>query len=132
MAAPLTNMLRKNSFTWTAEALHAFGELKTALTSTPILALPESAQPFIVECDASDLGVGPVLQQQERPIAFFSQALAQRYQKLPAYERELIGLAKAVRHWQTYLWGQSFIVRTDHYSLKYLLEQRLATPAQQR
>ena len=44
-----------------------------------------------------------------------------------AYERELIGLVQVVRHWRPYLWGRCFSVKTDHYSLKYLLDQRLAT-----
>jgi len=43
------------------------------------------------------------------------------------YERELIGLVLAIRHWHPYLWGRRFLVRTDHYSLKFLLDQRLAT-----
>jgi hypothetical protein len=46
---------------------------------------------------------------------------------LAAYEQELIGLVQAVRHWRPYLWGRSFIIRTDHYSLKFLLDQRLST-----
>lgn len=131
IAAPLTGILRKNSFILIPASLHALGELKAALTSTPVLALPDFSQPFVVECDASDLGFGAVLQQLEWPIAFFSQALAQRHQKLPAYEHELIGLTKDVRHWHAYFWGQSFVVRTDHYNLNYLLEPRLSTPAQQ-
>jgi hypothetical protein len=53
--------------------------------------------------------------------------MEQRYAKLAAYERELIGLVQAVRHWRAYLWGQSFLVRTDHYSLKFLLDQRHST-----
>jgi hypothetical protein len=61
------------------------------------------------------------------PIAFFSRAVAPRHQALAAYERELIGLVLAVRHWRSYLWGRRFIVKTDHYSLKYLLDQWLAT-----
>jgi hypothetical protein len=53
--------------------------------------------------------------------------VSRRHQKLPAYERELIGLVKAVRHWRPYVWGRPFTVRTDHYSLKFLLNQRLST-----
>ena len=60
-------------------------------------------------------------------LAFFSRPLAPHHAKLAAYERELIGLVKAVRHWRPYLWGRTFLVRTDHYSLKYLLDQRLST-----
>lgn len=57
--------------------------------------------------------------------------MAARHFKLAAYERELTGLAKAVQHWRPYLWGKSFLIRTDHYSLKYLLEQRHTTSPQQ-
>jgi hypothetical protein len=53
--------------------------------------------------------------------------VAPRHCALAAYERELIGLVHAVRHWRPYLWGRRFIVKTDHYSLKYLLDQRLST-----
>jgi hypothetical protein len=60
-------------------------------------------------------------------VAFFGRALAPHRAKLPAYERELIGLVKAVRNWRPYLWGRSFTVRTDHRSLKYILDQRLIT-----
>jgi hypothetical protein len=47
--------------------------------------------------------------------------------KIAAYERELIGLVQAVRHWRPYLWGRPFVVRTDHYALKFMLDQRLST-----
>ncbi|XP_068648893.1 uncharacterized protein [Aristolochia californica] len=64
-------------------------------------------------------------------ITGFSGQLAVRRHKLAAYERELIGLAKAVQHWKPYLWGRAFLIRTDHYSLKFLLEQCLTTSPQQ-
>ncbi|WVZ52904.1 LOW QUALITY PROTEIN: hypothetical protein U9M48_003906 [Paspalum notatum var. saurae] len=78
-------------------------------------------------CDASGAGCGAVLHQGEGPVAFFSRPMAPRHRGLAAYERELIGLVQAVRHWRPYLWGRPFKVRTDHYSLKFLLDQRLAT-----
>lgn len=131
IAAPLTKLLRKHAFQCTSDATVAFDELKTALTTTPVLVLPDFTRQFIIECDALDMGIGAVLQQEGRPISFYSHTLALRHQKLPAYEKELIGLIKAVRHWNSYFRGQYFIVRTDHYSLKCLLEQRIATPSQQ-
>ena len=127
IAAPLTSLLKKEGFTWTADATAAFTALKTAVTSAPVLALPDFSQAFIVECDASTHGFGAVLLQDKHPIAFFSRPVAPRHRALAAYERELIGLVHAVRHWRPYLWGRRFTVRTDHYSLKYLLDQRLAT-----
>lgn len=80
-----------------------------------------------MECDALGSGFGAVLHQGTGPIAYFSRPIAPRHAPLAAYERELIGLVQAVRHWRPYLWGRSFIVKTDHYSLKFLLDQCLAT-----
>jgi hypothetical protein len=89
--------------------------------------MPDFTKTFIVECDASSHGFGAVLIQDGHPIAFFSRAVAPRHRDLAADERELIGLVHAVRHWWPYLWGRCFLIKTDHYSLKYLLDQRLAT-----
>eukprot|EP00257_Ricinus_communis_P017974 XP_015576546.1 uncharacterized protein LOC107261479 [Ricinus communis] len=132
IAAPLTNILRKNSFIWNRESLAAFDHLKRAMTITPVLALPDFQQDFLVECDASEFGMGAVPQQGDRPIAFFSKPMAARHFKLPAYEKELIALAQAIRHWRPYLWGRKFLIRTDHYSLKYLLDQRITNLPQQK
>jgi hypothetical protein len=101
--------------------------LKTAVTTASVLAMPNFAMLFIVECDASSHRFGPVLVQDRHPVAFFSRPVTPRHRALAAYERELIGLVQAVRHWRPYLWGRHFTVKTDHYSLKYLLDQRLAT-----
>jgi hypothetical protein len=127
IVAPLTQLLKKNSFQWTEDATSAFVSLKKALSSAPVLHLPDFQQYFIVECDASGSGFGAVLHQGSGPIAFFSKPFAPRNLKVAAYERELIGLVQAVRHWRAYLWGTNFIVRTDHYALKYMLDQRLST-----
>ena len=127
LAAPLTGLLKKEGFSWSPEAAKAFADLKAAVIAAPVLAMPDFAKPFVVECDASSHGFGAVLIQDGHPIAFFSRPVAQRHRALAAYERELIGLVMAVRHWRPYLWGRRFSVKTDHYSLKYLLDQRLAT-----
>lgn len=76
LAAPLTNLLRKNCFKWSHDATIAFEELKKTLTTTPILTLPYFSQPFVVECDSSDMGIGAILQQDVRPISFYSHTLA--------------------------------------------------------
>jgi hypothetical protein len=92
-----------------------------------VLQLPDFNCRFIVNCDASGSGFGAVLHQDGGPIAFYSRPVAPRHAKLAAYERELIGLVQAVRHWRPYLWARPFTVRTDHYALKFLLDQRLST-----
>jgi hypothetical protein len=88
--------------------------------------MPDFDSPFVVDRDASGIAFGAVLHEGEGPLAFFSRPFAARHHKLAAYERELIGLVQGVRHWRPYLWGRSFFVRTDHYSLKFLLDQHLS------
>jgi len=127
VAAPLTALLKKEAFSWTPEAEQAFGALKQTLTTAPVLQLPDFTKRFYVDCDASGSGFGAVLHQGDGAVAFFSRAIAPHHAKLPAYERELIGLVKAVKNWRPYLWGRAFTVRMDHYSLKFILDQRLTT-----
>jgi hypothetical protein len=130
IAAPLTRLLRRDAFTWDDDAEAAFQALKGALTTGPVLQMPDFSRSFVVDCDASGVGFGAVLHQTSGPLAYFSKPFAARHLKLAAYERELIGLVQAVRHWRPYLWGRTFLVRTDHYSLKFLLDQRLSTVPQ--
>jgi hypothetical protein len=123
IAAPLTRLLHRDAFTRDEEATTAFQALKTSLTSGPVLQMSDFNKCFTVDCDASSVGFGAILHQGAVPLAFFSKPFAPRHMKLAAYERELIGLVQAVRHWRPYLWGHYFRVRTDHYSLKFLLDQ---------
>jgi hypothetical protein len=127
IVAPLTRLLCKDSFKWTDEAEGAFRMLKQAVTTAPLLQLPAFDREYIVECDASGAVIGTVLHQGIGPVAFFSRPLAPHHSKLVAYKRELIGLVQAVRHWCPYLWGTMFLILTDHYSLKFLLDQKLST-----
>jgi hypothetical protein len=115
---------------WTPAAIAAFDALKKALSAAPVLQLPDFDKLFVVDCDASGTGFGAVLHQGTGALAFFSRPFAPRHHKLAAYERELIGLVQAIRHWRPYLWGRHFLVRTDHYALKFLLDQRLSTVPQ--
>jgi hypothetical protein len=87
IAAPLTALLRKEGFSWTAEATAAFAAVKDAVTAAPVLAMPDFAKPFVVECDASSHEFGAVLVQDSHPIAFFSRPVAPRHRALAAYER---------------------------------------------
>ncbi|XP_077237223.1 uncharacterized protein LOC143878893 [Tasmannia lanceolata] len=102
------------------------------MTKSPVLALPNFSLPFIIECDASGLGVVAVLMQMGRPLAYFSQALHGRNLSLSTYEKELHAIIMAVKKWRPYLLGRKFVIRTDQRSLKFLLEQKIATPMQQK
>lgn len=130
IVASLTALLRKECFHCNEAAATAFRDLQQALTAAPVLQLPDFTTDFFVECDASGSGFGAVLHQGGGPVALFSKPIAPRHAKLAAYERELIGLVLTIQHWWPYLWGRRFIVRTDHYSLRFLLDQHLPTVPQ--
>jgi hypothetical protein len=106
--------------------LTSFQQLKHVLSTAPVLQIPNFNKPFLVECNSSSIGFGAILHQGNGPIAFFSHLIAPRHAKLAAYERELIGLVIAVKHWRPYLWGRTFLIRSGHYSLKYILDQCLS------
>ena len=108
----------------------AFHQLKDAMVKPPVLALPNFERPFMVECDASGRGIGAVLMQHGRPKAYHSQALKGKNLALSTYEKELLALVIAIKRWRAYLVGRPFIVKIDHQSLKYLLEQKIDTLAQ--
>ena len=131
IAKPLTDLLKKNNFQWTDIAQTAFEQLKKVMVTAPVLALPNFNLPFVVESDASSEGIGAVLSQEGKPIAYFSKGLGPKHQALSVYEREMLAILAAVKKWNAYLTGRHFKIKTDHYSLKFLLDQKANTPAQQ-
>jgi hypothetical protein len=132
IAAPLTDLLKKNAFSWSELADKAFVALKEVVTSPPVLVLPYFTKPFVIECDASGRGIGAVLMQNQRPIAFFSQVLKGRFLLMSTYEKKLLALVEVVKKWRPYVLGHPLTIKTDHQSLKFLLEQKIGTPMQQR
>jgi len=102
------------------------------MAHTPVLTLPDFKEQFVVETDASDIGIGAVLMQKGQPIAYLSKALAQHHKHLSIYEKEFLALIMAVDKWRQYLQHQQFVIKTDHKSLTYLTEQNLHSNMQRR
>lgn len=132
ISKPLTSLLKKDKFKWGDEAEHAFLALKKAMTTTPVLSIPDFTKPFVLETDASGYGIGVGLMQEGRPIAYMSKTLCPKNQALSVYEREFLAVVMVIQKWRNYLSGHKFIIRTDQQALKYLLDQKTMSPVQQK
>ncbi|KAG7572494.1 Integrase catalytic core [Arabidopsis suecica] len=125
LAAPLTEVIKKDvGFKWEQAQDDAFHALKEKLTNAPVLVLPDFLKTFEIECDASGVGIGAVLMQDKRPIAYFSEKLGGATLNYPTYDKELYALVRALQTWQHYLWPKEFVIHTDHESLKHLKGQQ--------
>ncbi|KAJ9566128.1 hypothetical protein OSB04_002094 [Centaurea solstitialis] len=109
--APVTDCMKGKTFVWTDAAESAFQSIKEKLTTAPILVLPDFSQAFELHTDASKVGIGGVLSQGGRPIAYFSEKLTVRSYGI------------AVKHWRHYLFHKEFVLFTDHDSLRHLHSQ---------
>ncbi|KAL4301768.1 hypothetical protein GQ457_10G007190 [Hibiscus cannabinus] len=132
IARPLTNLLKKDGWKWGSEESASFQKLKGAVSTAPVLVLPNFNEEFVVETDACEVGVGAVLTQRGKPLAFFSKALGTKHQKLSVYEKEMLAVLMAVKKWSQYLMGRHFRIKTDHQSLRFLAENQAITSAQQK
>jgi hypothetical protein len=131
ISRPLTQLLKKGvPFVWTTQTQEAFTLLKQALSTAPVLSMPDFSKTFIIETDASDGGMGAVLMQEGHPISFLSKAFCPRNQALSTYETECLALIMAVDKWRSYLHGKEFILRTDHRSLLHLVDQTVSSRMQ--
>jgi hypothetical protein len=125
LAVPLYALTGRNQFKWDTEEQKAFEALRRALVEPPVLALPNNQDPFLLDTDASDVGVGGVLSQvqegQEKVIAYSSFSLTPEQRKYCTTRKELLAIVCFTRQFKYYLLGRSFTVRMDHYSLTWLL-----------
>jgi hypothetical protein len=103
----------------------AFHLIKEKLTNASLLSLPNFSKTFEIECDASGVGIGAVLTQEGRPIAYFSEKLSGAALIYPTYDKELYALVRALESWQHYLWPKEFVIHTDHESLKHFKGQHM-------
>ena len=130
IAAPLHALTSGTaaSFRWTTEADQAFCELKRRFSSAPILTHPDPSLPFVVEVDASDVGIGAVLSQRSledkklHPCAFFSKKLDPAERNYDIGNRELLAVKEALEEWRHWLEGAQhpFLIWTDHKNLAYI------------
>ncbi len=109
IAAPLTTLLKKDAFSWTPEATKAFEHLKEAMCLAPVLVMPDFTKTFIMECDASGNGIGVVLMQEERCIAFESRMIEGKYLHKAIYDKEMLAILHALKKWRPYLIRRNFL-----------------------
>ena len=125
IAAPLTDCLKKDAtMIINGKFKRAFNRLKTAIISAPILVYPKWNIPFVLQCDASDVGLGSVLTQyhhnSEHPIAYYSRRFDKHEQNYPTMEKEALAIVDSIKHFRPYLYGYKFIMVTDHKPLEHM------------
>jgi hypothetical protein len=118
IARPLTQLLKK--------------ELKRRLVSAPILTMPNITKTFDVYCDASKLGLGSVLMQDGKVIAYLSRQLRPHEMNYPTHDLKLVAVVHALKTWRYYLMGNRCEIYTDHKSLKYIFTQKELNMRQRR
>ena len=121
--APVTKCLKGDKFKWTSVAEETFELIKKKVTEAPCLVLPDFNKVFEVECDASQVGIGAVLSQEGRPIAFFSEKLNEPKRKYSTYDKEFYAIYRALFHWSQYFLYKPFVLFSDHEALKFINHQ---------
>jgi hypothetical protein len=102
---------------------YSFNTLIDKLTHAPLLQLLDFGKTFELECDASGTGIGGVLLQEGKPVAYFSKKLSGPSLNYSMYDKELYALVRVLETWQHYLWLKQFVIHSDHESLKQIRGQ---------
>ncbi|XP_020702838.1 uncharacterized protein LOC110114328 [Dendrobium catenatum] len=118
--APITDYLNLKQYFWGDDQQVSFAAIKLALSTAPVLALPNFDKPFHVDADASSTGIGAVLSHENRAVEFFSEKLCPASQKWSVYEQELYAVVRAFKQWEPYLLHQEFILSSDHQALQFI------------
>jgi hypothetical protein len=117
-------LLKKGyKYVWSEACDEAFKHLKKLLTTSSVLAQPDTTKPFDVYCDASGTGLGSVLMQEGRVISYSSRQLRRHEEHYPTHDLELAAVVMALQTWRHYLLGNVIHIYTDHKSLKYIFTQ---------
>ncbi|GJY50593.1 putative reverse transcriptase domain-containing protein [Tanacetum coccineum] len=133
IAKPLTILTQKHKdYIWGKEQERAFQTLKDKLCNAPVLALPDGSEDFVVYCDASRLGLGCVLMQRRKVIAYASRQLKIHEKNYTTHDLELGAVVFAFKSWRHYLYGTKSIIYTDHKSLQHIFNQKELNMRQRR
>ncbi|CAA0816696.1 Uncharacterized mitochondrial protein AtMg00860, partial [Striga hermonthica] len=125
IAQPLTNLMKKAvRFDWSQKCEESFQELKRRLTTAHVLSIPDPTLEFTIYSDASKMGLGCVLMQQGRVVAYASRQRKPHEQNYPTHDLELAAVVHALKIGRHYLYGGKCEIFTDHKSLKYIFTQR--------
>jgi hypothetical protein len=121
---PITELLKKgNKYVWSEACHEAFKHLKKLLTTSPVLAQPDTTKLFDVYCDASGTGLRGVLMQEGQVISYSSNQLRRHEEHYPTHDHELAAVVMALWMWCHYLHGNAVHIYTDHKTLKYIFTQ---------
>ncbi|GKA64755.1 putative reverse transcriptase domain-containing protein [Tanacetum coccineum] len=133
IAKPLTSLTQKNQkYVWGVEQEEAFQTLKNNLCEAPILSLPDGVEDFVVYCDASNQGLGCVLMQRNKVIAYASRQLKIHEKNYTTHDLELGAVVFALKTWRHYLYGTKSVIYTDHKSLQHIFDQKELNMRQRR
>ncbi|TYK14713.1 pol protein [Cucumis melo var. makuwa] len=125
IASPLTQLTRKGTpFVWNPTCETSFQELKQKLVSAPVLTVLDGSGSFVIYSDASKKGLGCMLMQQGKVVAYASHQLKSHEQNYPTHNLELAVVVFALKIWRHYLYGEKIQMFTDHKSLKYFFTQK--------
>ncbi|GJZ31256.1 reverse transcriptase domain-containing protein, partial [Tanacetum coccineum] len=125
IAKPLTSLTQKNQkYEWGEEQEAAFQTLKNNLCDAPVLSLPDGVEDFVVYCDASNQGLGCVLMQRDKVIAYASRQLKIHEKNYTTHDLELGAVVFALKTWRHYLYGTKSVIYTDHKSLQHIFDQK--------
>ncbi|MFS7931163.1 putative nucleotidyltransferase, Ribonuclease H [Helianthus anomalus] len=131
--APLTSLTKKKEkFIWGPKQQESFEILKQKLSNAPVLTLPEGTEEFVVYCDASHTGMGCVLMQKGKVIAFASRQLKVHKKNYTTHDLELGAVVFALKLWRHYLYGIKFVIYSDHKSLQHMFNQKELNMRQRR
>ncbi len=135
IAAPLTHLTSKkapNPMVWDDDTRKAFDKVKEALTTSSCLWIPDPTKNFVVETDASDVGIGAVLMQEGHPVAYESRKWNPAERNYPVHDKEMAAVVHACKKWRPFLYCQKFTLYTDHRSLTHFFTQPSLNSRQER